>query len=172
MTKIILELGGGIHRLNEAINVYQQHPDACILVSSEYHTELCVQMLQAASVPETNYVFDFNAWDTVTNFTKTYRYIMARNARTIFVVTDRFHMRRAMAIAHIVYLFTGIKLVPCESLEGDLNRTESNSLVLISALHAALWKLFGYTLRDATYHERIGGINAEKERAKMIAPVT
>jgi vancomycin permeability regulator SanA len=171
--KTIIELGGSPHRLNKAIEIYRQHPGALILVSSEGQPELCVKMLKDAGVPESNYVFDFNAWDTVTNFTETYNYIRKRGTKTLFVVTDKFHMPRAMAIANIVYLFTGVKLIACESLEGDLNRVETGTLVRSSIVRAALWKFFGYLVgsNGPTYRQRIVGINAEKARAQAIAPV-
>jgi vancomycin permeability regulator SanA len=171
--KTIIELGGNARRLNKAIEVYRQHPDALILVSSEGQPELCVKMLKDADVPESNYIFCFNAWDTVTNFTETYNYIRKRGTKTLFVVTDKFHMPRAMAIAKIAYLFTGIKLVACESLDGDLNRVETGTLVRSSIVRAALWKFFGYLAgsNGPTYRQRIVGINAEKARAQAIAPV-
>jgi vancomycin permeability regulator SanA len=172
--KTIIELGGNARRLNKAIEIYRQHPDALILVSSEGQPELCVKMLKDAGVPESNYIFDFSAWDTVTNFTETYNYIRKRGTKTLFVVTDKFHMPRAMAIANIVYLFIGVKLVACESLEGDLSRVESKAKVQEAVIRTTLWKFLGYLPgKDGpTYRARIDGINAEKARAQAIAPVT
>jgi hypothetical protein len=174
MTLVIIHLGGGIHRLNKAIETYRQHSGAFIIISSEGGTQQCLDKLNAADISSTDYVFDFNAWDTVTNFTATFDYIRKRGTKTLFVVTDKFHMPRAMAIANIVYLFTGVKLIACESLEGDLNRVETGTLVRSSIVRAALWKFFGYLVgsNGPTYRQRIVGINAEKARAQAIAPVT
>jgi vancomycin permeability regulator SanA len=174
MTLTIIHLGGNVRRLNKAIETYRQNPGAFIIISSEDNTQQCVDKLKAAGIPDTDYIFDFNAWDTVTNFTTTFNYIRKRGTKTLFVVTDRFHMPRAMAIANIVYLFTGVKLVACESLEGDLNRKESKGKVQEAVIRATLWKFFGYLpgSNGPTYRARIDGINAEKALAQTIAPVT
>ena len=113
MSKIIIELGGSPHRLNKAIEIYRKNPDALILISSESNPRLCVDMLNKAGIPRDKYIFDFNAWDTITNFTQTYKFIRSKDTKKLFIVTDRFHMRRSMTIAKNVYLFTGVKLIPC-----------------------------------------------------------
>jgi vancomycin permeability regulator SanA len=174
MALTIIHLGGSVHRLNKAIEAYRHNPGAFIIISSEGGTQQCLDKLNVAGIPDTDYIFDFNAWDTVTNFTATFNYIRKRGTKTLFVVTDKFHMPRAMAIANIVYLFTGVKLIPCESLEGDLSRVETGTLVRSSIVRAALWKFFGYLVgsNGPTYRQRIVGINAEKARAQAIAPVT
>ena len=174
MTLTIIHLGGNVQRLNKAIETYHQNPGAFIIISSEDGTQQCVDKLNAAGIPRTDYIFDFNAWDTVTNFTATFDYIRKRGTKTLFVVTDKFHMPRAMAIAKIVYLFTGIKLVPRESLEGDLSRTESKAKVQEAVIRTTLWKFFGYLpgSNGPTYRARIDGIRAEKTLAQAIAPVT
>ena len=73
MKKLILHLGGGLDRADKCIQLANVHPDAMILVSSEggnileYYTERGI---------DPNRVFlDNDAWDTVTNFTHTYRRI-------------------------------------------------------------------------------------------------
>jgi vancomycin permeability regulator SanA len=174
MTSTIIHLGGGVHRLNKAIETYRQHPGAFILISSEGSTQQCLDKLKAAGIPSTDYIFDFNAWDTVTNFTATYDYIRKRGTKTLFVVTDKFHMPRAMAIAKIVYSFTGVKLIACESLEGDLKRVESKTKVKEAKARAAMWKFLGHLPKsnDPIYRARIATLNAEKARAQAIAPVT
>ena len=174
MTLTIIHLGGSVHRLKKAIEIYRQNPGAFIIISSEGGTQQCLDKLNAAGIPSSDYIFDFNAWDTVTNFTATFDYIRKRGTKTLFVVTDKFHMPRAMAIAKIVYLFTGVKLVACESLEGDLKRVESKTMVNEAMIRTALWKFFGYLpgRNGPTYRTRIAGINAEKALAQTIAPVT
>ncbi len=172
MSKIIIELGGNPDRLKKAIEIYHQNPDALILISSEGNPQLCVDMLKSGGVPESNYIFDFNAWNTVTNFTETYKFIRSKGAKKLFVVTDKFHMRRSMVIAQTVYFLTGVELVPCEFLEGDLNRTESDSLIFNCFVETLLWKLTGYMNRNSeTYQERMSGIETEKLIAQKIAPV-
>jgi uncharacterized SAM-binding protein YcdF (DUF218 family) len=85
MALTIIHLGGSVHRLNKAIEVYRQHPGAFIIISSESNTQQCVDKLKAAGIPSSDYVFDFNAWNTITNFTATYNYIRKRGTKTLFV---------------------------------------------------------------------------------------
>lgn len=173
MSKIIIELGGSPHRLNKAIEVYRQNPDALILISSESDPRLCVDIMNKAGIPKDKYIFDFNAWNTLTNFTETYKFIRSKNTKKLFVVTDRFHMRRSMTIAKNVYLFTGVDLIPCESLEGDLNRKESDSQVFEAFVASILWKFTGKVDRNSnSYKTRMPSIEADKLIAKEIANVT
>ena len=172
MSKIIIELGGSLHRLNKAIEIYKQNPDALILISSEGNPRLCVDMLNKAGIPKDKYIFDFNAWDTVTNFTETYKFIRSKKTKKLFIVTDRFHMKRSMTIAKNVYLFTGVDLIPCESLEGDLNRVESQDLINSCSWISLIWRLTGYVPRGETYDTRMPGIEADKLIAQKIANVT
>lgn len=173
MSKIIIELGGSPHRLNKAIEIYKQNPDALILISSETNPRLCVDMLNKAGIPKDKYIFDFNAWDTITNFTETYKFIRSKDTKKLFIVTDRFHMRRSMKIAKNVYLFTGVNLIPCESLEGDLNRKESNSQVFNAFVKSLVWKFTGRVNKNSnSYKTRMTGIQADKLIAQEIANVT
>jgi len=173
MSKIIIELGGSPHRLNKAIEIYHQNPDALILISSECCPQLCVDMLKKGGVPESNYIFDFNAWDTLSNFTQTYKFIRSKGAKKLFVVTDKFHMRRSMTIANVVYFLTGVDVIPCESLEGDLNRVEPDSQVWKEFFRALGWKLTGYVNKNSnSYKTRMPTIEEYKRIAEKIAPVT
>ena len=173
MSKIIIELGGSPHRLNKAIEIYRQNPDALILISSESNPRLCVDMLNKAGIPRDKYIFDFNAWDTITNFTQTYKFIRSKGTKKLFVVTDKFHMRRSMVIAQTVYFLTGIDVIPCESLEGDLNRVESDSQVWGAFFSALGWKIFGYSNTNSnSYKTRMPCIQADKLIAQEIANVT
>jgi uncharacterized SAM-binding protein YcdF (DUF218 family) len=171
-SKIILELGGSPNRLKKAAEIYHQFPDAIVLISSEDSAHLCLNILAEANVPESKVFFNYDAWDTVTNFTETYKLITKANAQQLFVVTDKFHMERAMAIANVVYFASSIKLTPCEYLGGDLNRQESSGLIRADFLRALCWKLFGFLFYDKKVkQERMPGILTAKAEAEFIAQV-
>lgn len=171
-SKIILELGGSPHRLYKAIEIYKKNLDAIILISSESSPQTCLNILMNAGVPYSKIFFNFDAWDTVTNFTLTFPLINQAEAKKLFVVTDRFHMDRAMTIANTVYFGTGVDTIPCESLDGDLSRKESSSQIFNNFLRALTWKVFGYTNYDSgVRRERWPGILAEKVTAEKIAQV-
>ncbi len=173
MSKIIIELGGSTHRINKTIEVYHKNPDALILISTEGNPQLCLDMLKKGKVPESNYIFDFNAWDTVTNFTETYKFIRSKGTKQLYVVTDRFHMKRSMTIAQNVYLLTGVEIIPCESLEGNLKRVESDKLISDDFKRSLLWRTTGFLWYDKkTKEERMPDIERLKSIAQKIVPMT
>jgi uncharacterized SAM-binding protein YcdF (DUF218 family) len=163
---IILELGGNVNRMNKAIELAQYHPDALLVVSSESSPDPVVSMVDNAGISRDRLLLDYNAWDTVTNFTTTYKLIKSFNPKKLYVVTDKFHMRRSMAIADAVYFRRGIELVPSPYLVGDLSREEPLKLVIEDFFRAALWRLTGYLMYDPTVKEqRMPGLDADKRYA-------
>jgi uncharacterized SAM-binding protein YcdF (DUF218 family) len=101
-------------------------------------------MLEAAGISEDNYIFDYNAWDTVTNFTKTLQLVKSYKPENVYVVTDQFHMRRSMAIARAVYVLQGINLHPVPYLGTTSRGSEDDHLVKTDRFRAWLWRLTGY----------------------------
>jgi hypothetical protein len=64
-------------------------------------------------------------------------------------------------------------LIPCESLEGDLNRKESNSQVFNAFVKSLVWKFTGRDNKNSnSYKTRMPGIQADKLIAQEIANVT
>jgi uncharacterized SAM-binding protein YcdF (DUF218 family) len=155
MKKLILHLGGRLGRADKCIELAQQFKDATILVSSEggdvikYYTD--------RGIKSSRVFHDTVAWDTVTNFTGTYKRIKEEfKANEVYVVTDDFHMKRAMLIAEVVYSGRGITAIAC-SAGNSIIRIESNNLITGDVIRAWSWRLTGFLFYSKkTREERKG----------------
>ena len=141
MKQLILHLGGGIDRADKCISLAKQFPDVPILVSSEggdvlkYYTD--------RGIDASRVFIDNLAWDTVTNFTATYKRVKEEfKADVVHVVTHDFHMKRSMLIAEAVYWKRGITPVACPS--GGDKREEAENIVRDDAIRAWTWRLTGF----------------------------
>ena len=151
--KVILELGGNPSRLTTAISLLQANPGSHLVISSESPASTVLAMLFDAGVPPESYTIDESAWDTVTNFTNTEPLVKKLGATELLVVTDGFHMRRAMLVAEFVYFKSGIKVSPHPSSPAD--HQEDIKLVLFDTARAALYRFTNQTLYDQTvYNDR------------------
>lgn len=101
MADIILHLGGNTQRAETAAKVAQQFPESKIVVSSELGDYFSIY--DAHSIPRDRIIVNNEAWDTVTNFTHTYKLLKELNCTRIFVVTDQFHTYRSMLIALAIW---------------------------------------------------------------------
>ena len=153
----ILDLGGNPGRLDTAISLLQSNPGSHLVISSESPASVVLDKLTTAGVTPDQYTYDETAWDTVTNFTNTVPLVKSLGTTELFVVTDGFHMLRAMLIAEFVYFKSGIKVIPHPSSPKD--HSESWGLVLQDTARAALYRFTNQTLYDQTvYNARVAGI--------------
>lgn len=168
----ILELGGNPARLDTAISLLQANPNSYLVISSESPAEVVLSKLNAAGVQPECFTIDETAWDTVTNFTNTVPLVKKLGTTELYVVTDGFHMLRAMCIADFVYFKTGIAV----SAHPSSRRTHSEpwSLVLQDTARAALYRFTGQTLYDqSVYDSRCAGIYNDYFAARTAgAPVS
>ena len=161
---VILELGGNVNRMNKAIKLAKVHPDTLIIVSSEGVPDVVVSLVDNAGISRDRLLLDYNAWDTVTNFTATYKLIKSFEPKKLYVVTDKFHMRRSMAIADAVYFRRVVELIP--SIYESTHPVEPIKLVIEDFLRASLWRTTGYLFYDpAVKDQRMPGIEADKRYA-------
>lgn len=147
MRHLILHLGGGLDRADKAIELANLIPTASILVSSEggevlkYYTD--------RGIDASRVFIDTTAWDTVTNFTSTYKRIKEEfKADVVHVVTHNFHMRRSMIIAEAVYWKRGITPIACPSGGPDPygDYEEPFNYVRDDAIRSWVWRLTGILL--------------------------
>jgi uncharacterized SAM-binding protein YcdF (DUF218 family) len=144
VTSVILHLGGNLQRLEKTADLAWRYPTAKVVISSELPRTEVIRQLQLLGVSLDRCCLDYQAWDTVTNFTKTLPILRTLKAQQVFIVTDLFHMRRALAIARAVYFLRGIKPVACPYMGGNLAQTETDELVTTDALRAWCWRLTGW----------------------------
>jgi len=153
-TKVILELGGNIARMDKAIELSLASPGSWLVVSSEGDPAACLQKLQSAGVDPSRTILDYKAWDTVTNFTNTKPLIESLAPSELMVVTDGFHMLRAMSIARLVYFGASFSVTAHPS--SPVDHHESKRLVISDTLRAILSRFTGNTLYYQTvYDDRI-----------------
>lgn len=141
---LILELGGNPARLYRVIELARQYPDAKVIISSEGSPDHVVGLLRGAGIPDDRFILDFKAWDTVTNFTHTLQLAKSYAPGIIYVVTDQFHMKRAMAIATAVYFLSGMRIIPSPYMGSEPHDPEDPKYVRDDRFRAWLWRLTGY----------------------------
>ena len=152
--KVILQLGGNIARLDKAIELTLANPGSYLIVSSEGDPSMCLQKIKSAGVDPTHFMLDYTAWDTVTNFTNTKRIVDSLKPDELMVVTDGFHMLRAMTIARIVYWGSNTKVTAHPS--SPVDHEESKKLVLLDASRSLISRFLGNTVYDQkVYDDRI-----------------
>jgi hypothetical protein len=105
----ILHLGGRVERAHRTADEAQIHPDARVVISGEREPAAVRDILHARGVGLERVQWEFEAWDTVSNFTETIGLFLG--IRELRVVTDPFHRRRAWLVGRIVYAFTGVRIV-------------------------------------------------------------
>jgi uncharacterized SAM-binding protein YcdF (DUF218 family) len=157
MKKAILELGGNINRLDTVLELVKQHPDALIIISSEGDPAGCLAKLKAAGIPKDRFILDYNAWDTVTNFTTTLPIIRDQEIDELYVVTDLFHIPRSRSICEAIYFGRGVlrSYVP----HGTDDHKEP---IWYDTFRALLWRFTGHLLYDEKVKEqRMPGIEAD-----------
>ena len=138
MRKLILHLGGGMDRSNKCIQLANIHPDAMILVSSEGGNP--IEYYSQRGIDPNRVFLDYEAWDTVTNFTHTFQRIKKEfRAQKVFVVTHTFHMKRSMRIADAVYWMTGITAIPSPAGGPDIE--EPSNYIRDDTIRAWIWRL-------------------------------
>lgn len=95
--EVILHLGGNYQRARKAAEIAASFPESKVVVSSEGGD--FYQYYDAAGIDRSRIIVDNAAWDTVTNFTHTYKLLRKLGCKRLFVVTDFFHCYRSALIA-------------------------------------------------------------------------
>ena len=138
---VILHLGGNPLRATKAAELALQYPDAVVVISSE-EGDHGLTYYDAAGIDRNRIMVDMQAWDTVTNFTHTYKLLRRLGITRLFVVTDSSHMPRSLAIAKQVW---GDR-VPIEGhrhQDGDGYKTADATHIAIDIFRAWAWRIFG-----------------------------
>lgn len=139
----ILMLGGSPVRPRFTAQFAQRHPSLDIWVSSGLPPEQVCPILRAANIPANRIHLDYQAVDTVTNFTSLVDDFKRLQIRHLYLITSDFHMPRAKAIATIVLGSQGIAFTPV-AIPTD-RPPESWFFILLDTGRALLWLLTGYT---------------------------
>ncbi len=156
----ILTLGGGINREKFTAEFAQNHPKLDIWVSSGISEQKARPIFAAADIPEERVYLDYDAVDTVTNFTTIGPDFRRRNIQHVYLITSDFHMPRAKAIASIVFGSQGIAFTPITIPSN--RRPESSLRIARDAGRSLLWLVTGRT--GASLNPRYSALQNHREQ--------
>ncbi len=108
----IFVLGGAEERELFAAKFAQRHPRIPIWVSSGAPKEYAKRVFAKAGIDARRVHLDYEAVDTVTNFTSLVDKLQADGIDSVYLLTSDDHMRRARVIGEIVFGSRGIVLKP------------------------------------------------------------
>jgi uncharacterized SAM-binding protein YcdF (DUF218 family) len=141
--QVIFVLGGEERRETFAAQLAREHPDLPIWVSSGSPPEYAEQLFEKLGIARDRVYLDYQAQDTVTNFTTAVDRFKARGIDSVYLVTSDDHMRRARIIGEIVFGSRGITIkavsIPTE------RQPEPVQKCLRDGARAVLWLTTGYT---------------------------
>ena len=162
--QVILHLGGTIQRAETAARLAASMPDSMVVVSSE--GDGFYEWYDAAGIARGRIVVDTAAWDTVTNFTHTYKLLKSLSCSHLYVVTSSFHCHRANLIA----LACWGGRVPIETVpHGTGASKQDEDLAPSDFLRALCWRLFGLIFfSQKTRQDRQPGYKVSDEHGREI----
>lgn len=154
----VLVLGGATEREVFAAQFAKQYPDLPVWVSSGSNPEYAEWLFLEAGISSERLHLDYQAIDTVTNFTTLVDEFKARGIESVYLITSDYHMRRAKVIGEIVFGSHGIALKPI-AVPSHYS-PESWSKVFRDAVRSLTWVVTGRTgaslaqtfYRDQTFY--------------------
>ncbi len=146
---VALVLGGAPEREQFAAEFANTHPNVEIWVSSGSNPEYAQWLFDEAKVPENRWHLDYQAVDTVTNFTTLVDQLQARNVDEVYLITSDYHMRRASIVAQIVLGSRGISFKPLAvHASQSPDRPETLIKEVRDGVRSLLWVVTGQTGSD------------------------
>jgi uncharacterized SAM-binding protein YcdF (DUF218 family) len=147
----VFVLGGSTKNLERekfTADFAKKHPNLPIWISGGSPPRSTQKVFTKAGVDPERLNLDYEAVDTVTNFTTLVDDLQDRGIKSVYLITSEFHMRRACVIAEIVLGSRGIefKAVPVPSK----NTSEPIEKTFRDGARAILWVATGYTGAEET----------------------
>ena len=143
---VALVLGGAPEREQFAAQFAKSHPNVEIWVSSGSNPEYAQWVFDQAQVPVNQWRLDYQAVDTVTNFTTLVDRLQAREIHEVYLITSDYHMRRASVVAQIVLGSRGIQFQPVAIQTEEVpERPETWVREVRDGARSLLWVVTGKT---------------------------
>lgn len=139
----VLVLGGAVERERFAAEFARYHPGLPVWVSSGSNPEYAEWVFMEAGIDPARVHLDYQAVDTVTNFTTLADAFRANGIRSVYLITSDYHMPRAQVIGEIVLGSRGIDFHPV-AVPSDRS-PEPIAKVMRDAARAVLWVATGET---------------------------
>ena len=136
-------LGGHEERECFAAKLAQKYPHLPIWVSSGSPEDYAQRIFAKAGIEDDRLHLDYQASDTVTNFTSLVDELKAQGIDSVYLITSENHMPRARLIGEIVFGSRGIIIKPV-AVPSD-SPPESIKKSLRDGARAILWLTTGHT---------------------------
>lgn len=133
----IFTLGGRPAREEFTAEFARNRPALKVWISSGMAKSSAIPLFTAVGIDPERVKFDFQATDTVTNFTSLVDEFEQFHIRHVYLITSDFHMARARAIAAIVFGSRGILTTPI-SVPSDAS-TESPLRITRDVFRSLIW---------------------------------
>ena len=143
LPEALFVLGGHEEREHFAAQLAKKYPHLPIWVSSGSPQDYAQRIFAKAGIKDDRLHLDYQASDTVTNFTSLVDELKAQGIDSVYLITSENHMPRAMIIGEIVFGSRGIMLKPL-SVPSDCP-PESIQKSLRDGARAILWLTTGHT---------------------------
>jgi uncharacterized SAM-binding protein YcdF (DUF218 family) len=138
-----LVLGGLESREAYAAQLAQAEPDLEIWISSGSPEGYVRHIFQQAGIDRDRLHLDYEAQDTLTNFTTLVDDLEERGIKSVYLITSDNHMRRARVVGEIVFGSRGILIKPQPVATPGEN--EALAKCALDGLRALLWLATGHT---------------------------
>ncbi|WP_341531243.1 YdcF family protein [Nostoc sp. UHCC 0302] len=142
----VLVLGGSTKRLERekfTAEFARKYPNIPIWITGGSPPKFTQRVFAKAGIDSKRLHLDYEAVDTVTNFTTLVDELQARGIKSVYLITSDFHMRRACVIGEIILGSRGIELkpvpVPSETSSEPITKS------IRDGARAILWVTTGYT---------------------------
>jgi len=143
---VALVLGGAPEREQFAAQFAKAHPNVRIWVSSGSNPEYARWVFDQANVPNEQWALDYQAVDTVTNFTTLVGKLKTRQIDQVYLITSDYHMRRASVVAQIVLGSRGINFKPVAiPTKDEPERPETLARDVRDGMRSLFWVVTGKT---------------------------
>jgi uncharacterized SAM-binding protein YcdF (DUF218 family) len=142
----ILVLGGSTRLLERekfTAKLAHQHPNIPIWISGGSPPQHTKKIFANAGVDLRRLNLDYEAVDTVTNFTTLVDELQSRGIKSVYLITSDFHMLRACVIGEIVLGSRGINFKPVSV--PSKNSPEPIEKSIRDGARAVIWVATGYT---------------------------
>lgn len=140
----VFVLGGLEAREIYAAKLAQQNPELEVWVSSGSPEAYVKQVFANAGVAGDRLHLNYEAQDTITNFTTLVDDLEAQGIDSVYLITSENHMQRARIIGEVVFGSRGIVIKPLAIAEGGIAE-ENLTKSLLDGGRALLWLLTGNT---------------------------
>ncbi|WP_373541368.1 YdcF family protein [Chamaesiphon sp.] len=138
----IFVLGGEEEREIFAAKFARTHPNLPVWISSGAPAGYTKRVFKKAGVSTGNLHLDYQAIDTVTNFTTLVDRFESKGISSVYLVTSDDHIRRARTIGEIVFGSRGIKVKPVTFVSG--RPLEPIRKTVRDGCRALLWLTTGF----------------------------